>query len=319
MSKPRSPREAHDALFRALATDEISAASLIRRYAPQQLAEVLTGKPPRLLEGNLIRPRRGRIQADALFEVEVRGGGTVLVHVLFEHLSGPAPGTPLKLQEYMTAIWRRSFKTNRLRSLRPIIPVVICHGPHRGAVPESFLELVDVPEVLAGRLPLLDFGIEIHDLGTIPPSELADDAATRGALFALKISHVEDPPLGVLLEIARDLADRPEDSLVRIEGMGYVLGALRVSDERYEALLNSRDPEVCDMVLLTIAEREWRKGQAEGRAEIVLAQLENRFGPIPPHVVKRVRSADPSELLAWSAALLRARRLEDIFGPDAGI
>ena len=223
----------------------------------------------------------------------------------------------------MTAIWRRSFKTNRLRSLRPIIPVVICHGPHRGAVPQSFLELVDVPEVLAGRLPLLDFGIEIHDLGTIPPSELADDAATRGALFALKISHVEDPPLGVLLEIARDLADRPADSLVRIEGMGYVLGTLRVSEERYEALLNTRDPEVCDMVLLTIAEREWRKGQAEGRAEgraeIVLAQLENRFGPIPTHVMERVRSADPSTLLAWSAALLRARRLEDIFGPNSGI
>ena len=329
MLKAKSPREAHDDLFRVLANDEAGATSLIRRYAPRELVRILSDKPPRPLEGTLIRPGRGKIYADALFEVEVQDGEKVLVQLLFEHLSGPEPGMPLKMLEYMAAAWRRHGKAIRLHSLPAILPVVICHGPRHGPVPDTFLALINAPQVLAEGLPLLDFGIELHDLRRIPRLELADDPATRGSLFALKISHVDDPPLKDLLAIVKDLADRPEDSLVRIEGMGYLLNALRLSDERHEALLSSVDREVRDMALMTFSERErtigrtegraagQAEGRAEGQAEIILAILEERFGPIPGATVKRVRSADPEALKAWAKAVIHARDLDGVFRPDA--
>ncbi len=321
MSRAGSLREAHDALFRVLVTDEASATSLIRRYAPRNLARILTSTPPLLLDGTLIRPGRGKVYADALFEVEVRDGDKVFVQVIFEHLSGPDPGMPLRMLEYMAATWRRHAEAIRLRSLPAILPVVICHGPRPGLVPDSFLALINAPQALAGSLPLLDFGIEVHDLRRIPYPELADDPATRGVLCELKFSHTEDPPLKDLLAIARDLADRPEESLVRMEGTVYLLNTLRLSDERHEELLSSENREVRDMALMTFSERERMKGRtegrAEGRAEIILAQLEERFGPIPRATVKRVRSADPEALKAWAKALIHARDLDCVFRQDA--
>ena len=188
-------------------------------------------------------------------------------------------------------------------------------------MPDTFLALINAPQALAEGLPLLDFGIEVHDLRGIPHLELADDPATRGTLFALKISHADDPPLKDLLAIARDLADRPKDSLVRMEGMGYLLNTLRLSDERHEALLSSEDREVRDMALMTFSARERMKGRTEGRAEgqaeIILAILEERFGPIPGATVNRVRSADPEALKSWAKALIHARDLDGVFRPDA--
>ena len=324
--KPRTPREAHDALFRALTSDETSSASLIRRFAPPELVRVLSTRPPRLLEGTLVRPGEGTIQADALFLVELCCGDSVFVHVLFEHLSSPSPGKLLSLLEYMTATWRQRNRSVGLRSLLPIIPIVIYHGRYRHAMPESFLELVRVPEALSGKLPLLDFGIGIHDLGLIPDAELTDDPATRGALRAMKITHAEDPPIETVLEISQQLATRPEESLVRMEGVRYVLDTLKLSDEHYMALLlRAQDQEDRNMALMTIAQRlasqgrmeGLEQGRAEGQANLILMQLEQRFGPIPADVVDRVRSADTAELTVWSKSLLCARDLEGVFGSSA--
>ena len=152
MSNSRSLRKAHDALFGALVSDAASAASLIRRYAPRELVRILSGAPPRLLESSLISPQRGRIQADAVFEVEVLDGRKVLVQILFEHLSAPDPGIALRLLEYMTGSWRRHGKAIKPGTMPVIIPIVICHGPRHCAVPNTFLELVDAPNGLAESL-----------------------------------------------------------------------------------------------------------------------------------------------------------------------
>ena len=321
MQKPNSPSEPHDALFRALTGDSLSSESLIRRFGPPELVRVLSGKPPRLLDGTLVRPELRKFHVDALFQVEVRGGDSVFVQILYEHLSSPSPGTPLRLLEYMAAAWRQRDSNIGLRTLHPIIPVVICHGPRRRVVPESFMELIDVPEALAGKLPLLDLGIEIHDLGGIPDPELADDPATRGALRAMKLTHVKDPPIATLLEIVQELATRPGDSLVRKAAVVYLLRVLGLSDEHYVALMNAQDQGVRDIGVQDRSgkagvERQGR-GREEGQADLILMQLEERFGPVPADVVERVRTAGTAQLEAWSKSLLYARDLHGVFGSCA--
>ena len=195
--------------------------------------------PPRLLDSSLISPQRGTIQTDAVFEVELRDGGNGLVQVPFELLSAPDPGIPLQMLEYMVATWLRLGKAIKPGSLPSIIPVVICHGPRHCAVPETFLQLINALEALAGSPPLLDFGIELHGLRWIPLLELADDPATRGLLFSLRFSHADAPPLPDLLAIVNDLADCHEHSLLCREGMRNVLDTRRLSDERHEELLSA--------------------------------------------------------------------------------
>jgi flagellar biosynthesis/type III secretory pathway protein FliH len=57
-----------------------------------------------------------------------------------------------------------------------------------------------------------------------------------------------------------------------------------------------------------------QEGRQEGEARVVLRQLRLKFGPLPPEVEERVRSADADRLLEWSERVLTAERLENVFG-----
>ena len=67
------------------------------------------------------------------------------------------------------------------------------------------------------------------------------------------------------------------------------------------------------MVARTMAGRLLEEGRQEGRGEILLDQLAERFGRVPGDVAERVRSAGVDELKVWSRAVLRAPDLAGVF------
>jgi hypothetical protein len=56
-----------------------------------------------------------------------------------------------------------------------------------------------------------------------------------------------------------------------------------------------------------------RQGMAEGRAEILSAQLEEKFGRLPARTSARLRKATSEETLRWSRKVLTASTLKDVF------
>ena len=56
------------------------------------------------------------------------------------------------------------------------------------------------------------------------------------------------------------------------------------------------------------------KGEAEGRAMVMLSLLEEKFGAVGESVKSQVRAADAEHHLEWAKRILTARRLEDVFG-----
>ena len=54
------------------------------------------------------------------------------------------------------------------------------------------------------------------------------------------------------------------------------------------------------------------EGIAEGQAELLLRQLERRFGDVPEVARQRVRDASVSELGVWAEAVLGAASLEEV-------
>ena len=68
------------------------------------------------------------------------------------------------------------------------------------------------------------------------------------------------------------------------------------------------------------AKEHYGKGLKEGRllgeANLVLRQLERRFGALPDSVEARVRSADDSALERWSLQILDASSLEEVLRDD---
>jgi len=57
-------------------------------------------------------------------------------------------------------------------------------------------------------------------------------------------------------------------------------------------------------------ERGLKKGLEEGRRELLLRQLELKFGEIDERIRSRVRAAGPERLLRWGE---RLERLADVF------
>lgn len=62
-----------------------------------------------------------------------------------------------------------------------------------------------------------------------------------------------------------------------------------------------------------LVEKGLEEGKREGRAELLLRQLERRFGSLPADVMSRVRSASIGELEVWAERILDARSLADVF------
>ena len=55
------------------------------------------------------------------------------------------------------------------------------------------------------------------------------------------------------------------------------------------------------------------EGRVEGQLEVLLGQMEKRFGRVPPAIRKRLTSLKPDQLKAAALRLLDARRVEDMF------
>jgi hypothetical protein len=56
-----------------------------------------------------------------------------------------------------------------------------------------------------------------------------------------------------------------------------------------------------------------QEGRHEGSAELLLKQLQQRFGALPPAIVDRVRTGTTAELEVWALQILTAPSLETLF------
>jgi hypothetical protein len=118
---------------------------------------------------------------------------------------------------------------------------------------------------------------------------------------------------------AAELTDRQRYLLVDcVETYVQLDGA---AQEEYETLLAERGNEEVATMEMTWAgriahearESALKEGREEGKRDLLLEQLERRFGPLPQAAVKRVRALTSSEQLSRLAArVLDAQSLEDL-------
>ena len=77
--------------------------------------------------------------------------------------------------------------------------------------------------------------------------------------------------------------------------------------------LNDWQPE--SEFLRAIDARQEAAIEARGVREVLVGMLEPRFGPLPAEVTLRVENARFEELKGWSARLLEAKTLAEVFQP----
>ena len=57
-----------------------------------------------------------------------------------------------------------------------------------------------------------------------------------------------------------------------------------------------------------------QKGIQKGRVEALINQLELKFGQLPKNVTDKCKDASEEQLQQWSAHILTAKTLGDVFG-----
>ena len=66
-------------------------------------------------------------------------------------------------------------------------------------------------------------------------------------------------------------------------------------------------------VLGPVLRKGLRQGRVEGQMEMLLSQVQKRFGRIPPAVAQRISALKPTQLKRVGLRLLDAQRIEDLF------
>ena len=192
----------HDARFRALFSDPGRAQDFLREHLPNSIAGTLTDDLPELLEGSFVDEALAGSQSDLLMKVRRASGGDAFVYVLVEAKSRPDPGLPLQLASYMVRIWRRHAGSSAelLRSLPPIVPVVVYHGAADWTVPGSLREMIDADDPELEFLP--GSGYVLRNLRKVDIDSLSRNPGLRAGFITLRQEAMDFLP-----EIARLLLE----------------------------------------------------------------------------------------------------------------
>ena len=312
----------HDALVRAIFGQPQHAADELRAVLPSDVLAELRLETLAPVEGSFIDEALRASCADLLFTVSVRGGGTGFVYVLFEHQSTHDERMPLRLLRYQARIWERHTAEHpKEPRVPPILPLLLHHGPKPWPWKPRFSSILAVDEraLAAFGRKVLGFDFVLDDLAQQTDAQILDramDAVARLALVALRSSRI----LPRLFEHVARVMQALESEL---RGPAVMPALARLA--RYVFEVDDSPPEVVRSAFTAALPREIRssvmttadmlraEGRLEGRREILLEQLEIKFGPVDPTVRVRVQQAPLEKLTAWTRRIVVVATVGEVF------
>lgn len=252
------------------------------------------------------------------------GDGWFYVYLLLEFQSTPEPFMAVRLLVYVGLLLQELIRTQRLKAsdrLPPILPIVLYNGKRSWKAPLDLLGLfAPVPEDLRRRLPQLEY--LLLDQNRLAPQEKEQDGNLASALVRLEMSADRKEWSRSTRELAVLLPRGEDDGLRRI----FTSWAIQVLRRTHRG---ATIPEVEDLEEVPMLEEnilEWQKkarreGRKEGRKEgllqgsrnMLLRQIERRFGPLSEGVRERVNALSSlRELEKVADRILTAGSLQEM-------
>jgi len=298
--------------------DPVRAAELLQSALPRAIARAVQWDSLCRVDATFVDDDLRDQQADLLFTAQSRGR-PVLLYVLLEHKSGADRRTTRQLLGYVLRIWDAWEAEHAAGALLPpVVPFVVHHGPRPWHAPRHLHELIDLadlPPELAAIQPA--FAFVLDDLAA---SDQADLQQRRlGIQSLLVLLHLQQlrrhAATAALLLAWRHLHLRllaqPGGQAILDRLVSYVAA---VSDDERQQLTDAyrRIHATTGREFMTVADRLREEGRLEGRIETLLTMLEQRFGPVPPNITARIRTADAPTVDRWTNRVLIAPTLEEL-------
>lgn len=305
----------HDLLFRYVFSQVRHARGALRHLVGKGVAEHLDWSTLRHEPGAYVEEHLRDSYSDLPFSIELRDEpGQIGAIIVWEHVRKPRRLMPLHLLNYGGRALRDHARGRHAvpGRLPQLIPVVLHQGSGRWPGPRRLTEL----HGKAGRrspLPtFVDLRMIVHELrhDSIPPHEITSVART--ALRLLWLVSSGGMTIRNARRVARWVKEVHDDGTAERDDLHALLEYIYRTKENegmLEAIMEHVDREL-RTEFVSVAD----KLEARGKAGLVLRQLGQRFGGLPPWVELRVRSGSLDELDAWGSRLLEASTLGEVFG-----
>jgi predicted transposase YdaD len=323
----------HDRLVKKVFSDLVHARAFLQGALPAALVDQIDLPTLRQAPADLLDELLDERHGDLLFEVELRSGGGLFLHVILEHQSTVDPQMPWRLLRYMVRIWGQANQRPAAQGLPPIVAVVLYHGATPWTAPRSFhaqLAPNGLPAELGPLVP--QFTYALVDLSALSDEQLHGSATGRLALLLLK--HAHDGDLWERLPRWKSALQATLRSPTGLQAISVVMSYIvEVSAGPPSATIQHFiRQELGDSAMKTfiswgdqLRDEGRRAGREEGREEgrqegalhdrrqYFLWLAEQRFGSLDPGFHRLVEQADRSQLDAWSTRLLSATNPDELF------
>jgi predicted transposase/invertase (TIGR01784 family) len=312
----------HDAFFKEMLSRPEHAASLLQQILPARVAARIQFDSLAPCAGSYVDEALKERHSDLLFSVPI-DGRPALIYILFEHQSTVDGLMSFRLLRYEVRIWERWLRDNPgARKLPLILPVVLHHSVTGWTGSTAFEDLLDIDEAtladVVSYVPNFQFVLE--DLSHETDEHLRARAITALARISLWcLRHAREPwelvdRLGAWADLVAEVRRAPNGMTALVLIMRYIFATNE--PDQPEALVQRLLAAVGEEgkeEIMTAADQLMERGRTQGRREMLLDQLRERFGALPDAVAAQVSAAGMTELQAWSKRVLRASTLDGVF------
>ncbi len=308
----------HDHSYRHLFARPQLIEGLIHDFVPEPWVKDLDFSTLERVNATYVSHGLKRKEGDMVWKLRRRDGSEVFIYLLIEFQSRSERFMAVRVMSYVAALYQDLIDRGELAPgghLPLVIPLVVYNGKRRWQAPLELSELIEPVEPAAVvYVPRLLY--RVIDQGAYAPKDLAKREGLTALLFWLK-SQGTKGPRRVHSKLRKLLAKAGDPALYRAVLVWLYVEAGQDPAKIPEILSLE---EFSDMWARTFekfereAREEGRKdGRREGEANLLLRQLERKFGPLDARTRARIRRAGPDRLLEWGERFVTAERLEQVF------
>lgn len=259
-------------------------------------------------------------ESDIVWKLRFQDGSLVYIYILLEFQSEVQKFMAVRLMVYLGLLYQDLIaraELSPLGKLPIVLPIVLYNGEEPWWAASELSELIESSgQETDLYLPRLRY--RVFDEGRYRVEDLDACRSAVAELFRIERSRQRQEVqrgidrLGEFLQGEGDAELRHAFAVWINDVLPGRTGELDIPErlglEDFRNMLENRIEEW---------NRELREeGRQEGLQQVLLQLLEQRFGPLDPHVLTRLRTADAGQLQVWVGRLLPAKSLKEVFADE---
>ena len=338
-----------DSLYHRLFSHPLMIEGLVREFVPEVLAAGVDFARMERVPAKFHSRTGRRRESDVIWRLPTALGVDVYLYLLLEFQSQIDWWMAVRIQVYVGLLWQQLIDERTLKPgdrLPPILPIVLYNADPRWQAPTASHDLIALPaeSSLWPWQPQVRY--HLLDEGAFAGADLARRDSLVALLFRLEHYRGEDELIALIDEAVgwfrqhRDydrlkhlFTELIRQAVANLKGQDVAVpeDMMEIRNMMAQRSKELREQWIAEGVAKGMAQGVVQgmaqgvvqgmaqgvvQGMALGRAEVVLRLLVRRFGPLPPGIEDRVRTADARLLDEWTDRVLDAPTLTDVFLAD---